>query len=191
MSQPIVLATSNAAKRAQLRWLLEGLPLQPVEAAVALDVPETAADLSGNAAAKALAYSSEGLAIASDGGLEVPALAGRWDPLLTQRQGRTRLRQLAAGLSDRRVLWSEAVAIAEGGQLLATWTESGTEGVLASEPWPAASEFWAWDIFAFPEVGKVWAALSPAERELVDLTWGRLKANVQEFLRANCTFVVQ
>jgi inosine/xanthosine triphosphate pyrophosphatase family protein len=178
---PIVLATSNAAKRQQLRWLLDGLPLEPRPAA-SVPAPETAPDLAGNAALKAVAYSAEGLTIASDGGLEVPALAGAWDPLLTRRQGQARLRELTAQLADRRVTWSEAVAVAERGQLLAVWTESGTEGVLAPEPWPApASEFWVWDIFVFPAAGKVWAALSAAEREVLDLTWSRLRAHVQGF----------
>src|SRR5579862_1860696 len=108
----IVLATSNPAKREQLRWLLAGLPLSAV-AVAPVEVPETASDLAGNARLKALAYSASGLAIASDGGLLLPALQGDWDPVLTQRQGQARLRELAAGLTDRRVVWSEAVAIAE------------------------------------------------------------------------------
>ncbi|MFI5268431.1 MAG: non-canonical purine NTP pyrophosphatase [Chloroflexota bacterium] len=180
---PIVLATSNAAKRAQLRWLLAGLPLEPAPAPP-VSVAETALDLAGNAVLKAVAYSSDGLAIASDGGLEVPALAGRWDPLLTHRQGQARLRELAAGLSDRRVFWSEAAAVAEQGQVLGVWTASGTAGVLAPEPWPPASELWVWDVFFFPAVGKVWAALSPTERKVVDLTWGRLRADVRELFQA-------
>ncbi|HVA23065.1 MAG TPA: non-canonical purine NTP pyrophosphatase [Chloroflexota bacterium] len=182
MAPPIVLATSNAAKCRQLRWLLEGLPLEPVEADMR-EMPETAADLAGNAALKALACSSEGLAIASDGGLDVPALAGSWDPLLTHRQGQARLLELAARLEDRRVFWAEAVAVAERGQLLGTWTASGTEGVLAPEPWPPAAAFWVWDIFYFPSASKVWSALTPAEREVLDLTWNHLKAEVQAYFR--------
>ena len=179
----IVLATSNTAKRAQLRRLLEGLPLNPVEARP-ISVPETAADLAGNAALKAVAYSTGGLAIASDGGLTMPGLAGRWDPLLTQRQGRARLRELAVGLMDRRACWTEAAAVADRGRVLAAWTESGTEGLLAPEPWPAtASEFWVWDVFWFPAVRKTWAALSLDERETVDVTWGRLRADVRAFFR--------
>src|SRR5690242_2442418 len=73
MARHIVLATANAAKRAQLCWLLAGAPLEPREAPP-LDVPETAPDLAGNAALKALAYSAAGLAIASDGGLELLGL---------------------------------------------------------------------------------------------------------------------
>lgn len=198
MARQIVLATANPAKRAQLCWLLAGLPVEPRDAPP-LDVPEIALDLAGNAALKALAYSAAGLAIASDGGLELLGLPdpepGRpsganglagdaalaWDPVLTRRLGQVRLREIAAGLADRRVRWSEAAAIAEGGRLLASWTESGTEGVLAPEPWPEPSNFWVWDIFEFPALGKSWARLTPAEREQVDHTWLALRRRVQAF----------
>jgi inosine/xanthosine triphosphate pyrophosphatase family protein len=146
-------------------------------------IEETASDFAGNAALKALAYSAEGLAIASDGGLEVPALAGAWDPLLTHRQGQARLRELTAGLRNRQLRWAEAVALADKGQLLATWTASGTEGVLANEPWTESSEFWVWDIFVFPALGKPWSHLSPTERAVVDHTWLSLKQSVQAHLR--------
>jgi inosine/xanthosine triphosphate pyrophosphatase family protein len=183
VARPIVLGTANAAKQEQLRWLLSGLPLDPV-LVPPLPVAEDAPDLAGNAAAKALAYSAGGLAIASDGGLEAPALGPAWDPVLTRRQGQSRLRELASGLADRRAHWSEAVAIAEGGQVLAVWTESGTEGALAREPWPPPSDFWVWDIFLFPSLGKTWAALTASERDLVDLTWTRLRERVQAFFAA-------
>ena len=160
---------------------MEGLDLEIVEPPPR-EVPETAADFAGNAALKAAAYSDAlagGLAIASDGGLEVPALAGRWDPLLTHRGGQARLRELAAGLDDRRVRWIEAVALAERGELLGAWTAFDTEGVLAPEPWPEPSGFWVWDIFLFPSLGKTWAQLSATERKAVDGTWLALKRAVQ------------
>ncbi|HLY63969.1 MAG TPA: hypothetical protein VKU60_00425, partial [Chloroflexota bacterium] len=83
----------------------------------------------------------------------------------------------------RRVRWREAVAIADAGQVLATWIASGTEGELAPEPWPAPGEFWVWDIFTFPELGKPWSHLTPAERAAVDHTWTALKRQVQAFFR--------
>ena len=179
----IVLATSNPAKRSQLRWLLDGLDLTVTEAPPR-QVDEAASDFAGNASLKALAYSEQGLSIASDGGLEVPALAGRWDPLLTRRQGRDYLSQLTHDMADRRVRWIEAVAIADHGRITGCWTASGTKGVLAPEPWPERpGHFWVWEVFLFPRLGKVWADLSPDEREQVDLTWLELKRAVQGKLR--------
>jgi inosine/xanthosine triphosphate pyrophosphatase family protein len=181
VARSIVLASSNPAKREQLRWLLAGLDLEPVVRDI-VGVAEDAPDLAGNAALKALAHSHDGLAIASDGGLEVPALAGRWDPLLTHRQGQARLRELTASLHDRRVCWAEAVAIAEHGTVLASWSASATSGLLAPEPWPQPRAFWVWDIFVFPELGKTWAQLTPDERERVDVTWTTLRREVSAFL---------
>ena len=176
----ILLGTSNPAKEKQLRWLLEGLRLEP-RAVEPLDVVEDSADIGDNAAIKALAYSAGGLAIASDGGLDVPALGASWQAARTRRQGQAGLRRLTAGLEDRRVRWIEAVAVAEHGRLLASWTGSGTQGVLVEEPWPEPANFWVWDIFLFPELDKTWAQLSPAQREAVDVTWMALKAHVQAF----------
>ena len=181
-ARTIVLASGNPAKRDQLRWLLRGLPLEPLERAMPV-VAETASTQTGNAAAKALAASSHGLAVASDGGLEVPALGDAWQPLLTRRQGQARLRELAAGLTDRRVRWREAVALAERGRLLASWEEAGTQGLLLPEPWPEPpGDFWAWEIIVLPGLGKTWAQANPDERQRWDLTWTRLKAHVQAFL---------
>jgi len=150
-------------------------------------VPETAGTLRGNAELKALAYSQAGLAIASDGGLEVPALGQAWDPVLTRRSGQARLRELSRGLVDSRLIWREAVAIAENGRLLGSWEEAGTTGVLARQPWPAPRVFWVWDIFFFPELGKTWAQLSPEERQQVDLTWTRLRATIVATFRVSFT----
>jgi inosine/xanthosine triphosphate pyrophosphatase family protein len=182
MNKPaIVLGTANGAKREQLRWLLAGLPVEAI-GVPSVPVAETASDLAGNARLKALAYSNDGLAIASDGGLLVPALEGLWEPVLTQRQGQARLRELTAGLADRRIMWAEAVAIADHGQVLGCWTASGTSGVLLPEPWPEPREFWVWDVFLFPELGKTWSTLTAEERQRVDVTWTRLRADVQHFL---------
>jgi inosine/xanthosine triphosphate pyrophosphatase family protein len=179
----ITLGSANPAKREQLRWLIEGLPLEAVSVEP-IAVLERASDLAGNAAAKALAYSAGGLAIASDGGLEVPALGRRWDPLLTGRRGQAGLQQLTQTLTGREVRWIEAVAIAERGRLLASWTETGTEGMLRPQPWPRPRDFWVWDIFSFPALGKTWAELDEAERAQVDLTWVRLKQRVADYFRA-------
>ncbi|SRR5581483_1249048 len=176
----IVLGSGNAAKREQLRWLLEGLPLVALQPA-SIAVDETAEDLEGNARLKALAHSARGLAIASDGGLELPGAAGRWDPVLTQRMGQAGLRRVVSGIEKRTARWREAAAIADRGRLLVSWTESGTEGVLAPEPWPEPGDFWVWDIFVFPDLGKRWAHLTPAERLQVDVTWSRLKEHVRAF----------
>lgn len=79
---PIVLATRNPGKVAELRTLLAGLPVTlhtPEAFPGAPHVEEDAPTLEGNARKKALAlYHHTGLpALADDTGLEVAALGGR------------------------------------------------------------------------------------------------------------------
>ncbi len=82
--------------------------------------------------------------IASDGGLLVPALGDRWEPARTRRfagPGATNreraeaLLALADGLTgdQRRIGWREAVAIAEAGQVAATFAAEATPGWLAED----------------------------------------------------------
>ena len=90
---PLLLATTNPAKLVRLRWVVEGLPYATITPAdlppgQAATVPEDGASFAGNARQKAEAWSSAAggmLALASDGGLEVPALGERWQALRTRR----------------------------------------------------------------------------------------------------------
>jgi len=157
---------------------LEGLPFEPVERSLE-HVEETAGTLVGNAELKARSASASGWAIASDGGLEVPALGPSWDPVLTRRQGQARLAELAAGLGDRRVSWREAICLARGGEVVASWERDGTRGVLAPLPWPPPGDLWVWDVFVFPQSGRRWSELDEAERVQLDLTWTTLRADVR------------
>ena len=76
---PILLGTGNPSKQETLVWLLEGLPLTPTSPSQLglSDPPEERGDTHQEIANnKALAWSksSSMLAIASDGGLILPAL---------------------------------------------------------------------------------------------------------------------
>src|SRR5690348_17119706 len=86
----LVLATSNAAKRERLRWVVEGLGFQIVtpDDLSGAEVEETGASFAENAAAKARAWSRAAggvAALATDGGLRIPALGAAWDMLRTRR----------------------------------------------------------------------------------------------------------
>ena len=93
---PILLATGNPAKQQTLRWLLEGLDLRPTtpEQLGLESVPEEEGDThQAIARLKAQEWSLAGstLAIASDGGLVLPALgAGKGSaPMKTPRLNRS------------------------------------------------------------------------------------------------------
>jgi len=147
-----------------------------------------------NARLKAVAASGDGLAIASDGGIQIPALGPTWNGLFTARAAgpdaddgtrAEHLLTLMQGQSNRRILWTEAVALAEGGKLLESWDEAGNEGVLTEtyDPANAVPGFWVYRLWFYPGLGKRYVDLSSEELDRVDLTWGRLKEQVQAFFR--------
>ena len=149
------------------------------------------------AAAKAQEWSKAGsmLAVASDGGLRVPALGPGWDSRYTHRfagpdaddaQRRDRLLELMHSFTgeDRRASWVEALAVAHRGRLLVAWELQGATGHIAdhaSSP-PQTPGFWAFSVWRFPQCDKTYDQLSPQELEDLNDHWGRLRRLVQSFL---------
>ena len=192
----IVIATTNPAKAAKLRWVLEGLPLD-LQAAVDLRAPaETGDSYAENARLKAIAASEAagGLAIASDGGVQVLALGPAWNGLFTGRaagddvEEEMRARHLLLLMQgkkgdERRIAWTEAVALADRGTVLGSWEESGNEGLLTEgyDGTDAIPGFWVYSLWYYPQLGKRYVQLAAEELDRVDLTWGRLRARVQDF----------
>jgi XTP/dITP diphosphohydrolase len=191
--RPLLLATSNPAKAAKLRWLFEGLPftLEDLRAYPNIALPdETGGSFSDNARLKAQAASAAfgGLALASDGGVQIPALGDRWEPLRTGRAAGPNasdadkahhLLALMQGLTGvaRTVRWAEAVALADHGETIALWEASDTHGVLtdAYDPTNARPGFWVYSLWMFPHLGKRYVDLTPQELESVDGTWMALR----------------
>src|SRR5262245_61866624 len=131
----LIVATRNPAKVEQLVRLVGDLatvePLPPDGD----DAPEDAHSLEANAITKAVFWSRQidrgEFVAATDGGLLIPALGDRWNPVLTRRFAgmvgdldRARaLLTLAHDLTgdQRRIDWQEALALARDGTLLASW----------------------------------------------------------------------
>ncbi len=198
----ILIATTNPAKQERLRWLLEGLGIalvSPGELRIAVDAPEEGGDHRAIAERKALAWSKAAgiAAIASDGGLVIPALGERWDALRTGRFAgpgagdRARLdrllelmRPLAGG--QREAYWTEAAAVAEAGRVLASWQAESARGLIAPSYDPARiiPGFWAFSVWLLPQRGRTYAELSPAERDRLDDHWARLRERVRAFFGA-------
>lgn len=197
----IFIATSNPAKADKLRWVLEGLPFVPLfpEELLGYRPPaETGRNFLENAMLKAVrgSESVSGLAIASDGGVEIPALARTWEALYTGRaagddvEEEMRARHLLMLMQgkkgeERRITWTEAVAVADSGRLLGSWQESGNEGVLTEEydGTNAIPGFWVYSLWYYPQLGKRYCELTQQELDGVDLTWRRVKERVQEHFR--------
>lgn len=196
---PILLATGNRDKQAEFRRLLDALPFAPVTPADAglSGVPDEEGDThEAIARDKAAQWSKTAsmLAIASDGGLVIPALGPRWESRYTHRfagpaadngERLSRLMELMRPYhgEDRRASWVEALAIADRGRVLASWELSGGIGFLDEQP-PAGPlpEFWVFSVWRFPQFRATYSQLTGAQRESIDDHWGRLRRLVSRFL---------
>lgn len=198
---PILLATANPAKQQALRTLLEGLPLRCVTPReLGLDstpeeVGETHQDI---ARLKAREWSLAGsmLAIATDGGLVIPSLGARWESRFTHRFAgpaagdAERLRRLLELMrpfrgAEREASWVEALAVADRGEVLASWELTGGRGAIAesAEGSPYVPGFWAFTVWYFPHLGKTYNQLTSEERDALGDHWSRLRGLVGEFFR--------
>ena len=199
----ILLASQNPAKRERLAWLLEGLGydlIGPEAVALAPQEPqEKSPSHKGNAEEKAVAGSRacSGLAMASDGGLVIPALKERWNSLQTRRSVEVKEDDIARAQAlvdlvsplreeERGAYWVEAVALADAGEVLMTFQARSGPGVIASSFDSALIHggFWVGAVWRFPELGKVYAELSEEELRRVGDHWARLKEQVQEYFLA-------
>ena len=131
MALRLIAGTTNAAKAERLRALCAGLDVDWIRApstAEAPDVDETGDSHIANAVRKAVAWSRAYAvaALASDGGLAIPALGQGWQSLLTSRatggnvsdeEHAARLLRRMQGLQGtrREAYWTEAVAVARNG----------------------------------------------------------------------------
>lgn len=206
----LVAATTNRDKVKELARVIEGaaeIVLPPSDIAApdegeALQAPSARTAFAQNAAIKAVAWSkalSGAWTIASDGGLLVPGLGSKWNPLRTRRfagpdatdrDRAERLLEMARGLrgSDRRIGWVEGVAIAREGRVVATFTAENPPGLL-TESLPAcgledAHGFWIPYVWRYPEFGnKLLADLTDVERAARSDQWDRLAALVRPYLQ--------
>lgn len=210
----IIAATSNPAKLQELQRLtgelatVVPLSLNVNDPAWAEMDDETGTTIEEIAASKATGWSRllaarglDSLTIASDGGLEIPALGAAWDPRRTRRfagEGATdlerseRLLNLASGLSDdeRVISWREAVAIADQGRLLGVWSASGPPGRLArtlrADLLERAPGFWVpalWEVPAFSF--RRLAELTREERDRLGDHWSMLREPVHAALTSH------
>jgi inosine/xanthosine triphosphate pyrophosphatase family protein len=197
----ILLATGNVAKQAKLRWLIEGLGFEAVTPRdLGLDGFDPAEDGTTHhdvAASKALAWANAAdcLAIASDGGLDIPALGPNWNSLFTKRAAgdvsddearADHLVSLMRGKPgpEREAFKREAVAVARPGTVLGVWAAGGSVGRVVERYDPSKIEdgFWLPAILWDARFGKVVADLTPEESEQTENGWNEIRAEVRPFL---------
>lgn len=204
----VLLGTNNPDKQEVLRWTLDGLPLglrTPSQLGLLVEPSEEGETHIAIAKGKAIDWSvsSSMMAIASDGGLLIPALGPGWESRYTHRfagpqannaQRAERLIELMQPCegSQREATWIEAMAVADRGKLLASWEVQGATGVVAEAPAvaPRVSGFWVFSVWYFPELGKTYDQLSSEERKGLDDHWAALRRKVQRFLLSHLSLSV-
>ena len=199
----ILLATGNADKQRMLAWLLEDTPVRavsPADVGVRADPDESGDTHEAIACAKAEEWSRvAGMpAIASDGGLVVPALGAHWESRYTHRfagpaadDAERQLRFLHlmepfAG-DQRNAAFVEALAIADAGQTVASWPVSGATGRIVDSLADRGGDtdgdgFWVFPLWYFPQFGRTYDRLTEAERASLGDHWLTLRGLVREFM---------
>lgn len=187
-----------------LAWLLEGMPVQavaPAELGVTAEPDESGDTHEAIARSKAAEWSrAAGIpAIASDGGLLVPALGANWESRHTHRfagpaaddaERQRRLMHLMEPFSgdQRRAGFVEALAISNGDDTVASWEVTGATGLIVEslEQRGGGTDgdgFWVFPLWYFAEFGRTYDRLTETERASLGDHWETLRVHVHEFLR--------
>ncbi len=202
MALRVIAGTTNAAKAERLRALCAGVDIDwvsPASTAEAPNIDETGDSHIANAVRKAVAWSRAYAvaALASDGGLAIPALGDGWRSLLTRRatggnvsdeEHASRLLRRMQGLhgARREAYWTEAVAVARNGALIQAWEAVGLRGLIAEDyrpPPTGPGGFWARGLWTTHDGRRQWE-LSPAGLAEADDPWSRLAGPVRGLLEA-------
>ena len=177
----LYVASSNPGKLREYRALAEpvgtsvDLSFVPILDSIAV-FEEIWPTIAENAAGKALHFSrfAEGIVIADDSGLVVPALGGAPGVLSARYAGpeasdAERVQKVLGEMrgkkgEDRRARFVCVVAVAESGKVLGLFSASA-EGILLEEP--RGHDGFGYDpIFFFPALGKTYAEISRDEKNL-------------------------
>lgn len=197
----LLLATTNEAKANRLRALLHGLNVafeSPENVTNPPIVKEDGDSHQAIAEQKAVAWSAAfgGVALASDGGLMVPALGSSWVSLTTRRasgeeagdaERAGHLLDLMRPYNslDRTVTWVEALALADRGNLVESFQSEGLKGLLAEDYQPAPDRvpgFWVDGLWLHPTNGKRHWELGRGERAAVGDPWEALAPLIRKAL---------
>ena len=200
MPPRILLGSTNPAKIDRLRDCLEGWSFDfiAVEELSPHEPPEEAGNTHLEIAeSKAVAWAqiSGGLAIASDGGIDIPALGPDWDSLLTRRAAgengtdEDRIQHLLALMQhldsdrEREATWKEAGTIATPHGVMQSWEVTGPTGIVQRNPSAfRIAGFWLASLWYFPDLGKTYTELTTEELRTIGDPWLNLKSQIQTWL---------
>lgn len=203
MSEPVLIGSSNKHKVKMLESILSGLglsfvTLQEQFTEGAPDIDESGQTFTENAAIKAIELSMlyKGKVVSTDGGVSIPALGDQWNGLYTRRfagvhasdqQRIEKLLDIAKNIpQEQRVIkWQEAVAVAEGGQLLGSTTCDGAEGTLLNkfDPQKYQEGIWVCSLWYVDMYQKHFFDLTPKELAESNTSW----QGIEQYLRTLLT----
>lgn len=203
MKNKILIASDNPHKQEKLKWVVENLFKTielPNDLDAKLDVIENGKSFKENAVIKARAYSKiyDGYTIATDAGMLIPSLGDAWNGLYTKRfagENATdfdRIDKLISLLKDkegkdRKMSWSEAVAVAKNGKDIFSVQTIGVEGVAQKtyDPKQYKEGIWVCSLWYFPQWDKNFFELTGEEISQAETSWVQIKQRVQDFFGKN------
>ncbi len=199
MTKKIVwLVTDNKDKLKDFKLVFKPLGIE-LKQLTGIKIKEGTKSLRENAYLKALAASrlySQRVIMATDGGVEIPYLGDKWNPVLTKRLGgldmeekltdRQRTEKLieimkGAKGKDRWMQWWEVVIIMKGSKILYETKIKGGKGYLMDKIPPGFKEsgFWLAYVWLMPKLNKPYMFLSDEER----LKYGTVKSRLLKELK--------
>ncbi len=195
----LVLATSNPHKLDKLHWIFDDFFQDITVQNETIDIDEDGKSFRENAEKKAIEVSKiyDCYAVATDGGVLIPALGDGWNELLTKRfigrDDATDIDRIEALLDlmknkvgdERSIIWNEALALAKSGKLVYSTQVEGDHGMVQTDYNPNQYKpgIWQCTVTCYPQFGgKNFFELTDKEREYSEISWHRLKQAVSEFI---------
>ncbi len=198
----ILIGTKNNYKVDELRFYLEDMKFIKVhllrDQDIEVDILEDGNTLEENAQKKAIEISKKTkfLVLASDGGVDIPALNQDWNFLKNERtigkeksdvQKAEKLLKLMKGLDneERRVEFHHALALAKKGKLLWSNEKVVERGYIAKKlpDKNIPEDKWLSHIWYYPEFGKVFNKLDEYELGKVREQSRELKKSLQKKIK--------
>jgi XTP/dITP diphosphohydrolase len=195
----IILGTRNPHKKEKLKWIVEGFFGEVLELNSTIDVEENGDSFEENAKIKALAIAKteNTFAIATDGGVLIPALGKDWNALLTRRFAGEEditdfdrmnvLLEMMKGRKgeERTITWKESIAIASPQKVIFSMEVDGDTGSLqeAYDPKQYKEGIWLCTLWSYPQFGgRNFFDLNEEEKKYGEISWWKLRDGTREFL---------
>jgi len=198
----ILIGTKNEYKATEIASLLEGLRDLNIHylAGLNLDlkIEEEQNTLKKNAEKKALEFSgfTDWYVLASDGGVDIPALGKKWDILKNQRtvgedstdlEKAQKLLELMKDLKEgnRYASYHLALALARKGKLIWSGEKVTDKGIIAEHLFNQEIPPYRWmgHLWYYPQFKKVFNQLSEEEKVKVRKQGESLKRSLQKKIR--------